>query len=41
MFEIWVFPSVFFEFTNEKSDSMDEVPRYIHISPVMKLYKFL
>ena len=41
MFERWVFPSVFIEFTNEKSDSTDEVPGYIHISPVMKFNKFL
>ena len=40
-FEIWVFPSVFIEFTNGKSDSTDEVPGYIHSSPVIKLYKFL
>ena len=29
MFERLVFPSVFIEFTNEKSDSTDEVPGYI------------
>ena len=35
MFEIWVFPSVFIDFCNEKSDSTDKVPGYIHSSPVM------
>ena len=32
MFEIWVFPSVFIYFTNDKSDSTDEVPGYMHSS---------
>ena len=41
MFEICVFPSVFIELTNEKSDSTDEVPGYIHSSPVMKLNTLL
>ena len=37
MFERWVFNSVCIDFTNEKSDSMNEIPEYIHSSPVMKL----
>ena len=43
MFERWVFPSVFIDFTNEKPDSTDEVPGYIYIysRSVMKLNKFL
>ena len=41
MFERLVFPSMFIEFTNEKSDSTDEVPGYIHSSPVMILNKLL
>ena len=41
MFEIWVFPSAFIDFTNAKFDSTDEVPGYIHSSPVMKLNKIL
>ena len=28
MFERWVFPSVFIDFTNEISDSTDKVPGY-------------
>ena len=28
MFERWVFPLVFIDFTNDKSDSTDEVPGY-------------
>ena len=41
MFERCVFPSVFIEFTNEKLDSTDVVPGYIHGSPIMKLNQFL
>ena len=43
MFERWVVPSVFIDFTNTKYDKMNEVPGYrslpigiyIHRSPVM------
>ena len=47
MFERWVFPSVFIDFTNEKSDStdlfnfIDEVPGYINSSPAIQLNTFL
>ena len=29
MFEIWVFNSVFIDFTNDKSDSTDDDPGYL------------
>ena len=36
MFERWVFTYVIINFTNEKSNSMDEVPVYIYIYIAVK-----